>query len=237
MSKTTTTGSVKVGRWEYPAELATGKDGFPHVKRWTKRDGTGELVPVTEQKVIDSFAPAETDEEPQALTGVVAPVETSADYRALREVHERIFNSGIWANKDDLQFEFEGSVITEKRGHELARYLARKDLVVREISTKSDGFSTGEPIYSSTPNWDEVSLEQSLALFDAAVPTDVVVAAHKIRADKPVNNTHAKPGKSSWLAGDTCPRGTHVLNGANVYVMPSGRKQCKDCRAGYPSNL
>jgi hypothetical protein len=44
-----------------------------------------------------------------------------------------------------------------------------------------------------------------------------------------------RQGKSTWELETPCPKG-HTLTTETLYVMPSGRKQCKSCRAGYASN-
>lgn len=219
-----TTGTAKVGRWEYPA--VQGSDGI--VRRNTKRDGSGSF---TEPVDVTKFT-ATGAVEPEVVSGYSDTRVVSDDYEALEAVHLAVFNSGIWANRDDIQV----NGLTEKRATELVRVLIKADLVVSEKSTSSDGFDTGETIYSSSPNWDEVSEDESLALFAAAIPADIVVKHAKIGGHPVTNNTHKKPGRSSWAVGDTCPQG-HVLAEGDVYVMPSGRKQCVSCRKGYPSNI
>lgn len=235
MKNVTTKGTVKVGRWTYPAE----QDAHNTIRN-TKRDGSGEWVAIDAAAFVPDEAPAAAAKPAKAkavdlkAADVAAGSTTSPDYRALRAVHLAVFNSGIWADTTDIQVSVDGANLTEKRALELVRYLRGKDLLVEEKSTASDGFATGKPMWSSSPNWDEVSEAESLALFDAAVPRDVVVKERKI--SQVTNNTHKKPGRSSWTVGDKCPQG-HKLGEGDIYVMPSGRKQCQKCRKGYPSNI
>lgn len=237
MSKTTTvTGTVKVGRWTYPARRDHAATDAPATTRNEKRDGSGEWVDVLDSKVADTFV---ADEQPQALTGVVAPVEQSADFQSARAVYENIFDS-FAVTGDELAVEG----LTEKRATELATYLTTvtvKDHAGQDIPLlvrHTDGGENGKTVvWQSWETYDSIDTAEALARFDAAVPADLKVKERKIRTNTAVtNNTHKKPGKSSWKAGTPCPQG-HILNGTNLYIMPSGRKQCKDCRAGYPSNI
>jgi hypothetical protein len=230
MSKTTTvTGTVKVGRWTYGAKKVGDTITYE------KRDKDATVVEANE-KVAATFV---ADEQPEAITGVVAPTEQSNDFRDARLVYENIFDS-FAVTGDELPVEG----LTEKRATELATYLTTvtvKDhagqeipLVVRDAKGGDNGKTV---IWQSWETYDSIDTAEALRRFDEAIPTNLVVKERKIRTNTAVtNNTHKKPGKSTWKAGTPCPQG-HILNGSNLYVMPSGRKQCKDCRAGYPSNI
>lgn len=45
-----------------------------------------------------------------------------------------------------------------------------------------------------------------------------------------------RPGKSTWEVGTECPQGHTLDSEDDIYVMPSGRKQCRKCRSGHRSN-
>lgn len=64
---------------------------------------------------------------------------------------------------------------------------------------------------------------------EAEVPEAVTGHGGKVGAQT------ASPGKSTWQVGTPCPKG-HTLSEETLYIMPSGRKQCKVCRGSYKSN-
>lgn len=199
-------GTVKVGRWTYPAAVDV-KAGTG--TRTANRDGSGELINL-DAKAIESF--------------------TSEDFTLAREIYTRIFEMFAVVGEEIVV-----GGVTEARAHELARWLTdNTKLVVREQRV-DDATGRKEWLYQSFKTYDDHKLEEVLADFDAAVPRTLSVTARK--ASKPVNNTHAKPGRSTWALGDACAQGKHVLTETNRYVMPSGRVQCRDCRSGYPSNI
>ena len=233
-------GSVKVGRWSYPAT----QTGTGLTKRNTKRDGTGEWEQVDPKVAATFVADAPADfapvETPAPLTGVVAPHDTytphpedaSEDFKLARRVLANTWNTMIWGEADEVR----PADVTEKRAIEVLAALGKLGFVVRERADKNTGFKAGTAIYMATPNVDEATMPELLAKFDAEVAHDLTIKAQTPRADKPVNNTHKKPGRSTWAVGDKCPQG-HKLEEGDVYVMPSGRKQCRKCRSGYASNL
>jgi hypothetical protein len=238
-----TIGTVKVGRWTYPARIEPAAPD--KVARNTQRDGSGEWQYVDE-KVAKTFIADEPFEyeapegvEPKALTGVVSPSEeytadpedASDDYKLARQILARTWGMFIWGSADEIR----PAEVTEKRANEVLAALGKTGFVVREKADKNTGFKAGTPIYCATPNVDEAALPDLLAQFDAAVPHDLTIKA-RAAAHPVTNNTHKKPGRSTWQVGTPCPQG-HTLEEGDVYVMPSGRKQCKKCRAGYPSNI
>lgn len=169
-------GTVKVGRWHYPA-LQDGET----VTRNTKRDGSGEW----------------SDTNP-ALFRPVGEGDPAAEKVAIARVNER--------RAEDI-------------GASKARHPAGK-------ATK-------------TPSKPALSVVPPIEGF-----TDEPVEAPKVSGNGAghggkVGAQTKKPGKSNWEVGGKCPQG-HLLtddDGDNpVYVMPSGRKQCRKCRRGYGSN-
>lgn len=94
-------------------------------------------------------------------------------------------------------------------------------------NTKRDGL--GE--------WTQVE-ESKVTLFDAErIPSPELVAAlgrmtPSPKAEKKAAKKTAAPqrNKSTWELGDKCPKG-HTLTEDTRYVMPSGRVQCRKCRA------
>ncbi len=209
-----TNGTVKIGRWTYPAVM----DAQGGVTRNTRRDGTGEWTPAPASAFVADEATAVSD-----------------DYANLEAVFTAMYESYIWASADDLR----ANGITEKRALEYARHLRDIGLAHEDRAGTDSLGGAGrgaQAIFATEPNADEASLEEALAAFRATVPFDVEVTERAIRLIPPVNNTHKKPGRSTWAVGTPCPQG-HILPEGGVYVMPSGRRQCRACRAGYPSAI
>lgn len=220
-----TQGTVKVGRWTYPA--IQGVDGA--VMRNTKRDGSGSFTkPADAAKFVPDAAPV--SEERDAYTP--EPADASEDFRLARRILANVWGTGIWGTADEVR----PADVTEKRAIEILRELGRLGFMSSEAATKDTGFKSGTMIYSSYPNWDEASLPELLAKFDAEAPHDLTVKVRVIRTGPVTNNTHKKPGRSSWTVGSSCPQG-HTLEAGDVYRMPSGRRQCRVCRGEYPSNI
>lgn len=222
-----TTGTVKVGRWTYPAVRTT--DGT--IRRSTKRDGSTPYTELVEdESKFTPDAPAATEERD---TYTAEPADASVDFRLARQVLANTWATMIWGTADEVR----PVNVNEKRAIELLRALGKLGFIAEEAATKDTGFKAGTMIYMASPNVDEATLPELLAKFDAEVDHALVIPSRKIGGGHPVtNNTHKKPGRSTWTVGSPCPQG-HVLEAGDVYVMPSGRKQCKKCRAGYPSNI
>jgi hypothetical protein len=243
MNTKTTTGTIKIGRWEYPATQAS--DGA--VLRNTKRDGSGEMVAVESDKaaafvadrpVIRVVATSGDRTAPKTTSAKVKTTETTEttenpDRDDMRRVLIQIFED--FAVTSDQAPEEMGSV----RWTHLARTLESYQLVIatplREYSRSKIGRI--EVVFQSNKNHDSHTLEENLADFDRIVPADAKVRHVKTggHGGKPGAQVN-KPGKSTWLVGDKCPRGTHTLTQETIYRMPSGRKLCRSCRAEYPSN-
>lgn len=220
-----TTGTVKQGRWTYPAVQSA--DGT--VKRNTKRDGSGSFTELADAaKFVADAAPV--SEEHDAYTA--EPDDASADFRLARQILANVWGTGIWGTADEVR----PVDVTEKRAIEILKALGKLGFMSSEAADKFTGFKAGTMIYCSYPNWDEATLPELLAKFDAEAPHDLKVASRTIRSGPVANNTHKKPGRSTWEVGTPCPQG-HTLGEGDVYEMPSGRRQCKLCRAGYPSNI
>lgn len=219
MKNVTTTGTVKVGRWTYPAE----QDAQGTIRN-TKRDGTGEWVKVD----ADAFVPDAAPAKPAAKT-----VEASLDYKLALAVAKNTYETYIWGTADDIRPEG----VSEKRTLEILRKLRDANLLVEEKSSSSDGFVTGQPIFQATPCADEASLEEYLAIVGTTLPLDLEVKVRAVGGHPVTNNTHKKPGRSTWTVGSNCPQGHKLATSDDIYTMPSGRKQCQKCRKGYPSNI
>jgi hypothetical protein len=230
MKNVTTTGTVKVGRWTYPAE----QDAQGTIRN-TKRDGTGEWVKADAADFVADEGgtpkPGTKAAKPRSTKTVATPADKAVatdDWHLLRELYQVIF-ANFAVTADELRVRD----ITEKRGLELARYLEGTGLVARSLA----GESGKEPIWQSWNTYDSHTEDEVLADFDAKVPFDVIVKERKVGGHPVTNNTHKKPGRSTWAVGSTCPQGHKLATAADIYVMPSGRKQCQSCRKGYPSNI
>lgn len=222
MKNVTTRGTVKVGRWTYPAE----QDAQGTIRN-EKRDGSGKWVKADAAAFVPDEADAPTPGHRPELT---TPAEASLDYKVALAVAKNTYETYIWGTADEIRPEG----VSEKRTLEILRKLRDNNLLVEEKSQASDGFKTGQPIFQATPCADEASLEEYLAIVGTTLPLDLEV---KVRAIGTVtNNTHKKPGRSTWKVGTPCPQG-HTLRAETLYTMPSGRNQCRVCRGEYPSNI
>lgn len=206
-------GTVKVGRWEYPAtQHPSGA-----VKRNTKRDGSGEWVDADAAKfVAEPSAPAVPE-----VAGFTA--DGDSDHDDLRVAYLHVFDSHYVSTED----------IAKELGTTPARTKAILDTLERLDLTTSSGAGI-KPVLDPT----QFTRADAAQRFMADVPLETKVRAGGHGGK--VGAQSAKPGKSTWQPGDDCPKGLHRLtdeDGDNpVYVMPSGRKQCRMCRRGYASN-
>jgi hypothetical protein len=223
-------GTIKVGRWTYPA----AKDADGRVTRNTKRDGSGEwdVVSLADR---DKFVPAEEETAPEAPAEqkqTDAPEvpgftpDASSDYEDLRVAYRHIFE----------QFAITYDELASHLGVEVGR---AKALV--SVLRDSDGLvvtdhvnDSSETVIQSLHTYDHITIEEAMANFAKAVLPEVKVRRTSNHGGK-VGAQTKKPGRSSWAVGDNCPQG-HLLEEGDVYQMPSGRKQCRKCRLGYPSN-
>lgn len=215
-TSTPISGTVKVGRWEYPARATHTATGFENVERNTKRDGSGDWEPV-----------AATFEPAADTVYHDAPAEPTQDYWDLRKAYGAIFGSFALTMPSE---------VAEVLGSDNARAFAIADHLDRVGLTVQDTVSGGSRVIQSQQTYDYITAAEAMADFDEKVPVTVKVAkVAKAHGSKPGAQTK-KPGKSQWRIGDLCPQGTHILDEHALYTMPSGRKQCRGCRKGYPSN-
>lgn len=231
-------GSIKVGRWVYPAvRLESGT-----VARNTKRDGDGDWVDVpakdADKFVAESGAEPEPEAKPKskAKTDEVPTIDGfteggHSDYDDLRIAYTRIF--------DDFAVTYDE--VADTLGSELGRAktvvskLIEVGLVVTDRREAQGKDVPAETIIQSLETYDHITRDQALGNFAAALNPGVKLRRSSGHGGK-VGAQHKKPGKSTWAVGSKCPQG-HKLTEGDIYVMPSGRKQCKKCRAGYPSNV
>lgn len=222
-------GTVKVGRWEYPAIL--NEDGS--AARNTKRDGTGEWVDVDAAKFVGETGGVEVPEQRSGddvpeIDGFTA--EGHSDYDDLRVAYIHIFDS-FATTYDELASHLG---CDESRAKRIVSMLNDKGLTVTDLR-KEDGTGSGtETVIQSYKTYDDHTKDEVLVDFAEAFQEGVKIRRSSGHGGK-VGAQHKKPGKSTWQPGTPCPQG-HKLGKDDVYVMPSGRKQCKQCRAGYPSN-
>lgn len=226
-------GTIKIGRWEYPAVQAP--DGS--VTRNTKRDGTGDTVDADPGKFVPAAAstPAPAPAAPAApeVEGFTADDGINLDRDELLSAYKHIF-ADFAVSYDEL---------ADYLGVKVARAKAVVSTLNRFNLTTTDmrggtGTDKAETIIQSWKTYDDHTEAEIVADFEERVPADVKVRAGSTHGGK-VGAQHKKPGRSSWAVGDKCPQG-HTITDANgdnaVYRMPSGRNQCRKCRAGYPSN-
>lgn len=216
-----TTGTVRVGRWEYPAELTTGADGFPHVRRNLKRDGSGDWETAA-TKVADTFAAEQT--APAAIPGFVDEAPVNHDREDLRTANRVIF-ANFAANLDDVATAVDTN---PGRAKAIVNELVQLGLVVQE------NVNGEEIVWQSAETYDHIDEDANDAKFEETVPADIKIRAVSTHGGK-IGAQTKKPGKSDWKVGSNCPQG-HLLEEGDVYVQPSGRKQCRKCRGGYASN-
>lgn len=216
---------VKVGRWTYPGrELVDGT-----TIRNTKRDGSGEWVNVDGTPYAETEAPADEKlgalrpEQLAMLTALVRSADGTGRHfdffdEGLAE------NSGIWFEHCAQQTA--NPIVARKalRGLEKAGYV--------EIGELDTDMGVGIP----ADRW--MAITQAAVDAAPALPAEVnlseALGEAKSGHSLGGGNQTKKPGKSTWKIGDPCPQG-HKLTTDTLYVMPSGRKQCKACRAEMPS--
>lgn len=215
MSTHTITGTAKVGRWEYPAtlEVQTGT-----TMRNTKRDGSGEWVREDRSRFV-----AHAD-SPEALEDVYL--------RPMYRIFSYVFES-FASEARDIHSQTSGlpKGWTAKQTTEALRELARHGLV-----TRTESGSPTIPVWQASVTYDNISPEEARVWFDVAMAAgpSPEAAAQLEASEKPVKAP--KRRGVSWEPGTECPQG-HVLAEDDVYTMPSGRRQCRKCRAGYDSNI
>lgn len=230
----TSTGTIKIGRWEYPARTEQDGSGSTRVLRNTKRDGSGEwtVVPVP---AAANYTPRAWPESAPAIPGFVDEVPTNYDYDDLRVAYLAIWDGFAVLGYTELADAVGCDV---PRAKALARHLDQAGLVVIDPKYKPDGGNKTETLIQAFESYDNITRVEAIAKFVEAVPTDVTVRATSTHGGK-VGAQTKRPGRSTWAVGDLCPQGHTITDedGDNpVYVMRSGRKQCRKCRAGYASN-
>lgn len=210
-------GEIKVGRWTYPAVRT--ESGV--VARNTKRDGSGDWVDVPADKA-DAFV-AEQSELPE-IDGFSD--EGHSDYDDLRVAYGYIFDS-FAVGYDELAEQLGTDLNRAKR---IVSMLNDKGLT----TTDKVGSGSSETVVQSWKTYDDHTRDEVMADFAEAFQPGVKIRRSSGHGGK-VGAQHRKPGRSTWEVGSKCPQG-HKLREEDIYVMPSGRKQCNKCRAGYPSN-
>lgn len=219
------TGTVKVGRWEYPAR----RDESGDIERNTKRDGSGEWEVAT-TKVANTFAadkPTEPTPAVPAINGFVDEAPVNHDYEDLRTAYMATY-AGFAVTLEEI-----ADALDTNPG----RAKAALDTLVGLglVAGPEKAPETGEPIWQPWKSYDEIDEKQARREFEDATPTDIAIKVRPTHGGKSGAQTK-KPGRSTWTVGDKCPQG-HVLAEGDIYVQPSGRKQCRKCRGGYSSNL
>lgn len=209
-------GTVKVGRWEYPA--VRNDDGTVY-RNTDRKTGDGDWVEVT-GKAIESFAPDAPD-VPE-IDGFTA--EGHSDYDDLRVAYRTIFDE-FGVTIDDL---------ADALGADLARTKSIVNMLRDKGLVVSDKVNDGELVIQSFKTYDNHTADEVMADFAEAFNPGVKIRRSSGHGGK-VGAQHKKPGKSRWEVGSRCPQG-HLLKEGDIYVMPSGRKQCRKCRHGYSSN-
>lgn len=249
------TGTVKVGRWEYPAKV--DQDGT--TVRNTKRDRSGEWVGIN----ADKFVPA-TEADRVAIAADVATepvaVETNDDAEAWTDETaetieklndaERTVGAMIGATcTGGRYFDFfddglrEGSGIwfehaAEQTPNKVAARKAFRGLAKAGVLEIGDVDSSTGATPDRWMSLTEAGVAVVSRLLAGSAPIDPSVLGEAKSGHRAGGgNQTKKPGKSTWELGTPCPQGIHTLTAETLYVMPSGRKQCRGCRAGMPSRL
>lgn len=212
-------GTVKVGRWTYPAVRTDSGE----VARNTKRDGSGGWVdaPVDAFVADESGVPAQGDAP--NIEGFTE--DGHSDYDDLRIAYRFIFD----------QFGTDYAEIADKLGCDEARAKAIVSMLKAKGLVVTDTVNDTGLVVQSLKTYDNHTADEVMADFAEAFNPGVKIRRSSGHGGK-VGAQHKKPGKSTWQIGTACPQG-HRLTEENLYVMPSGRKQCRDCRHGYPSNM
>lgn len=211
------TGTVKVGRWTYP--VIERPDGV--VVRNEKTDGSlGYNRDGFDVEAVVWDAPAATEApklSPAARELAAAIVNRHFDF--FDDGYD-VEGSGIWFNHMSEQ------TPNPAAARKAARELEKRGLV--HISEPQDP--------DTKDRW--LSLTAEGAAFVGSLKGQsynlAVLGQAKAGHASGGGNQTKKPGKSTWKVGDKCPQG-HKLTNENLYVMPSGRSQCRDCRKGMPS--
>ena len=217
----TITGTVKVGRWDYPARQVDD-----YIERNTKRDGTGEWEVAT-TKVANSFtaAAAITAELPE-IPGFVDETPVNHDYEDLRTAYLATY-AGFAVTLEE---------IADAMDSNPGRAKAALDTLVGLglVAGPEKAPETGELIWQPWKSHDEIDEKQARVEFETVTPLDIAIKVRPTHGGRAGAQTK-KPGRSTWAVGDKCPQG-HILAEGDIYTQPSGRKQCRKCRGGYSSN-
>ncbi len=217
MTTRTPTGTVKAGRWTYPAYRA----GVGPVSRNTKRDGSGEWE-LADPKVADTYVADDraSDLAAVAIPGFVDEAPANHDRDDLKVAYQTIY-ANFAASLDEV-----ASAIDSNPGRAKAAIATLVHLGLVAEGEKTNG--EGEVLWQCWKTYDELDEKQADAEFEGKIR---ITSVHGGK----VGAQTKKPGRSSWAVGDKCPQG-HVLEEGDVYTQPSGRKQCRKCRGGYVSN-
>jgi hypothetical protein len=224
-------GTVKSGRWVYPA--VRHDDGT--VARNTKRDGSGDWVDADATKFVAEGGVPEQGTKADANAKDLPKIdgftdEGHSDYDDLRVAYKLIFDN--FASTYEEIADQLGSDLN--RAKTVVSMLRDKELVVTDRREAQGKGAPAETIIQSYKTYDSHTEAEVMADFAEAFQPGVKIRRSSGHGGK-VGAQHKKPGKSTWTVGSKCPQG-HKLREQDIYEMPSGRKQCKKCRAGYPAN-
>lgn len=219
-------GTVKVGRWTYPA--VRNEDGS--VYRNTKRDGSGEwdVAPASAVFVADAAPEIPEQKAKPKIDGFTD--EGHSDYDDLRVAYKLIFDN-FAATYEEIAAQL-GSDLA--RAKAIVSMLNDKGLTVTDRREAQGKDAPAETIVQSFKTYDDHTEAEVMADFAEAFQPGVKIRRSSGHGGK-VGAQHKKPGRSTWTVGSRCPQG-HKLREEDIYEMPSGRKQCRKCRHGYGSN-
>lgn len=209
------TGTVRIGRWTYPLRT---QDGV--TERNAKRDGSGEWVDVD----LADVAEWNMDPEPTEVAEITDPAARSLMNRIANRGFDffddgLVEDSGIWFEHACQQ------TPNAKAARAAFRKLDREGL----INLNPDVFEGDDDRWMTLTAKGAAYAATQVGVRDTyAWPAET--AGHRAGD----GNQSKRPGKSSWKLGEKCPQG-HTLTAQNLYVMPSGRKQCRECRSTMPS--
>ncbi|HXJ65145.1 MAG TPA: hypothetical protein VNN79_15430 [Actinomycetota bacterium] len=224
-------GTAKVGRWTYPAIEQT--DGS--VVRNEKTDGSLGWVAVDPSKV--AWTTAEIAEL-VASQPDPKPVETPKLSPAAQYIAQQIADS---CTRGKVGFDFfddglrDGSGIWLEHAAQQTPNPGAAKRAFRELA-KHGLIGIGEPDSDSYGNDRWIWLTQKGADVIATFVGESLGSLPEAKAHTGGGNQTKRPGKSTWELGTPCPQG-HTLTADTLYVMPSGRKQCRDCRNSMPSRV
>lgn len=221
-------GTVRSGRWDYPAVLHD--DGT--AARNTKRDGSGEWVDVDAAKfVAEGDVPGQRSGAKADLPEIDGfTAEGHSDYDDLRVAYKLIF-ANFAATYEEIAEQLGAD---PGRAKTVVAMLREKGLVVTDRREAQGKGASAETVVQSAKTYDGRTEGEVMADFAGAFQPGVKIRRSSGHGGK-VGAQHRKPGKSKWAVGSKCPQG-HKLREEDIYQMPSGRMQCRKCRAGYPAN-